>query len=214
MIVELHNAINSITLLETIAVIAGLLYLILAVYESLWCWLFSLISVSLYFYIFIDAELWAEVLLQIYYLGTTGYGFYKWRYGGVSKKAGKGSPIMIASWNNHFIFSGIILVGTIGGGYVLSEFTAEKLPYLDAFTTIGALVTTWMVTQKYIENWIYWVVVDTAGVVLMYKSGLFLTALLFVVYLVIVIFGFINWRNLYREQQAAKNFDNRGGIHG
>ncbi len=201
MIVELQNALNSITVLEAVAVAAGLLYLILAVYESILCWLFSLISVSIYFYIFIDTELWAEVLLQIYYLGTTAYGFYTWRYGSVKSNVEQGrKPILRASVKKHSIFMGIILVGTLIGGYCLEEFTAEKWPYLDSFTTVGALVTTWMVTQKYLENWLYWIVVDSAGVLLMYKSGLFLTALLFVVYLVIVVFGFYNWKNLCREQ--------------
>lgn len=201
MIAELQNAIQSVTLLETIAVAAGLLYLIFAVYESLWCWLFSLVSVTLYFYIFAGAELWAEVLLQVYYLGTTAYGFYNWRRGG--KMGDEGAPIVFASFKRHLVFAGIILVGTGLGGYLLDTFTGEKFPYLDSFTTTGALVTTWMVTQKYIENWLYWIVVDAAGVVLMYKSGFYLTALLFVVYLFIVVAGFYNWKRLYHEQNTG-----------
>lgn len=202
MTVDWHAVLDSVTLIESVAVFAGLFYLILVVFESIWCWFFSLISVTLYFLIFAENQLWAEVVLQVYYFGTTVYGFYKWKYGGDNDN--NPAPIMRAGVRRNLIFGGIILTGTVGGGFLLDYFALELFPYLDSFTTVGALVTTWMVTQKYLENWLYWIVVNTAGVVLMYKSELYLTALLFLVYLIIVVFGFLNWIKLYRGQKAAK----------
>ncbi len=70
---------------------------------------------------------------------------------------------------------------------------------MDAFTTWGAVLTTFMVARKVIENWLYWIVIDGVSVFLYIDRGLYLTAALFVAYVVIVVFGYFNWR---RQEQA------------
>lgn len=200
MINELKDAFLEFTLLETAAVLAGILYLVFAVKEDIRCWLFSLIAVTLYFIVFFKERLWAETALQVYYLGTTAYGYYSWKYKGRGQNEEK--PIVKMSLKAHLISISVIIIGSLIAGYLLETKTDAVFPYLDSFTTVGALVVTYMVTQKYIENWIYWFIVDGAGIYLFWQIELYLTSLLFVVYVIIVIFGYLNWLKKYHEQTA------------
>jgi len=88
----------------------------------------------------------------------------------------------------------LILFLSISSGYLLDLFTDAALPFLDALTTWGAVVATYMVAKKLIENWIYWFVVDTISIFLFLSRDLYLTALLFVGYLIIIMFGYRAWK--------------------
>jgi len=78
-------------------------------------------------------------------------------------------------------------------GALLERYTDAALPYLDSFTTWGSILTTWMVTRKILENWLYWLVIDSVSIYLYLDRGLYLTAGLFVLYLIIVLFGYRKW---------------------
>ncbi|MDR9488600.1 nicotinamide riboside transporter PnuC [Salibacter sp.] len=187
--------------IELIAVLSGVLYLILAAYENIWCWFWSLLSVVLYMYILSNAKLWAETGLQFYYLGTTAYGFYVWKFGGRNK-----AEKLIEKLNirEHFLFSGLIVFGALGLGSFLHFNTDASMPFVDSFTTIGAIVVTYMVTRKYLENWLYWIVVDGVGVYMYWSKELYLTALLFLAYTIMVVFGYFKWLRDYRNQVSNK----------
>ncbi len=101
------------------------------------------------------------------------------------------------------MISAVLLLSS-GSGYLLEKNTAAALPYLDSFTTWGALLTTWMVAKRVLENWLYWVVVDSAAIILYLDRELYLTALLMAVYVVLVIIGWFQWLPLYRQQQRQQ----------
>jgi nicotinamide mononucleotide transporter len=71
--------------------------------------------------------------------------------------------------------------------------TDAAFPYFDSFTTVAAIVTTYMVARKVLENWLYWFVIDSISVYLYLARGLTLTALLFVLYLVLIVIGWRRW---------------------
>jgi nicotinamide mononucleotide transporter len=89
------------------------------------------------------------------------------------------------------------VVATFVSGTLLSG-TEQRLGYLDSFTTWGAVVATFMVTRKVLENWLYWIVIDSASLYLYFDRELYFTMILFLVYLVIIFFGFRNWLREYR----------------
>jgi len=86
-----------------------------------------------------------------------------------------------------------VAVLTLMSGYFLSQKTEAAWPYLDSFTTWGAVVTTYMVARKIFENWIYWFVINSVALFLYIERGLYPTALLMMIYLVLVIIGIISW---------------------
>jgi len=183
---------------ELIAVVMGVAYLLLAMRENILCWYAAFISTSLSIYIFWDVSLLMESALQVYYLVMAGYGWYQWRYG-----AGGDQQLPIATWrvSTHLLVIGGVLVCSLVSGYLLATNTQAAWPYLDSFTTWGSIVTTYMVARKVLENWTYWLVIDSLSVFLYVERGLYWYALLFILYLFIVIFGLMAWTRHYRQQK-------------
>ena len=192
---QLGAALAQMSAVEVAAVLLGIAYLLLAMRESLWCWYAAFLSTSLFLYLFWQVGLVMESALQVYYLAMAVYGWWHWRHGG--KDTG---TLDISSWGlrQHLAAVAGVSIATLASGYLLSQHTQAALPYLDSFTTWGSILTTWMVARKILENWLYWLVIDGASIYLYIDRELYLTALLFVAYLVIVIFGYLRWLRHYR----------------
>lgn len=185
---------------ELAAVVLALAYLLLAMRENILCWYAAFASTAIYLVLFWDVSLLMESALQVFYLLMAIYGWWQWRNG-----SGQKAALHIHHWPARTHLFAVTAVGilTLAFGYMLDNYTSAALPYLDSFTTWGAVVTTYMVTRKVLENWLYWVVIDGAAIYLYIDRGLYLTALLFVLYVIIVIIGFFQWYALYQQQQAA-----------
>ena len=184
---------------EVPAVVLAILYLVLAARENIWCWGAAFASTAIYIYVFFDVNLFLESALQIYYLGMAVYGWYQWR-----QPSDQSAPLPISIWSlkKHIVVIAATGAIVVTSGYLLSENTEAALPYVDAFTTWYAVVTTYMVTRKILENWAYWFVIDSVSVYLYYSRGLYLTALLFIAYLVIIVFGYLKWKKEYDQANA------------
>ena len=85
----------------------------------------------------------------------------------------------------------------------MSEFTDAASPFVDAATTMSALLATWMVANKMLENWLYWIAIDTASVGLYLSRDLKLTAILFAGYVVLASWGYLTWRKQWTKQLSA-----------
>ena len=183
-------------IIEIIAVISAILYLLLAAKEDIKCWFAVIISSSLYFYIMYDAGLIMEAYLQVFYIVMALYGWLKW-----TKSIQTNRNNRIRSWSNikHFLTISSVIILAIITGLILKKYSNAALPFLDAFTSWGAIVTTYMVAKKILENWIYWFVIDAISIYLFLSRGLYLTSILFLVYLIIICFGYIAWRKKYLE---------------
>jgi nicotinamide mononucleotide transporter len=183
---------------EAAASALGLAYLLLAVRRNLWCWLCAFTSTAIYLALFAGAALYMQSLLQIFYLVMAVYGFIDWRKG-----RSQSGDVLIQSWRlrQHLIAAAFIATATVINGWLLAENTDAAAPYLDSFVTWGSVVTTWMVARRVIENWLYWIVVDALAAYLYFTQELLATTLLFVVYLGIVVHGYVTWR---RQQSAQR----------
>ena len=183
-------------IIEIIAVISAILYLLLAAKEDIKCWYAAIISSLLYFFIMYDAGLIMEAYLQVFYIIMALYGLLQW-----TKLIQINSNNTIRTWSNiqHFITISSVIILAIITGFILTKYTNAAMPFLDAFTSWGAIVTTYMVAKKILENWIYWFVIDAISIYLFLSRGLYLTSILFFVYLIIICFGYIAWRKRYLE---------------
>jgi nicotinamide mononucleotide transporter len=183
---------------EAIAAALGLAYLVLAVRRNLWCWICAFVGTAIYLVLFIKAKLYMQVLLQVFYLVMAVYGYIDWKRG-----QSESGEVMIRSWtvNQHAMAFIAVIAATVVNGWLLRG-TDAAAPYLDSFVTWGSVVTTWMVARRVIENWLYWIVVDGVGAWLFYSQGLLVTTLLFVIYLYIVVRGYIVWRREQSKQPA------------
>lgn len=194
---------QAMSLWEVVAVGLGLAYLVLAMRQNSWCWYAAFGSTAIYSWLFWSVSLPMESALNVYYLAMALYGWWVWRHGGQSQQA-ETSELPIQRWSlqrHLMVITGVLLL-TLVSGYLLSTNTSAALPYLDSFTTWGAVVTTWMVTRKVLENWLYWIVVDGAAVYLFFDRELYLTSLLMLIYVGMVIVGWFRWRQQYLDQQS------------
>tara|TARA_B110000438_G_scaffold24619_1_gene22879 strand:- start:2427 stop:3014 length:588 start_codon:yes stop_codon:yes gene_type:complete len=189
------NHINPI-LMEITAVVFAIIYLLLAVKQDVRCWYAAIFSSFLYFFIMMSANLYMEAYLQIFYIFMAIYGWFQW-----NKISENKSKFIVRTWSikQHLIvISSVISLAYISGS-LLNIYTEAALPFIDALTTWGAIIATYMVAKKLLENWIYWFVIDSISVLLFMSRGLYLTSVLFFVYLIIIYFGYKSWTKIKHE---------------
>ncbi len=185
--------------LEATAVVLAILYLLLAIRQNIWCWLCASISTAIYVYLFLDARLYMESALNVFYFGMAIYGWSVWYYGRSDEHE---LPVSVWPFTVHGFALGAIVVASLVSGYLLDNFTQAAFPYIDSLTTWGAIWATFLVARKVLENWWYWLVIDVASVFIYWLRDLHLTSLLFVVYVVMIPFGLVSWTRSWREAQA------------
>ena len=146
------------SLLELVAVVFAVAYLVLAVKENSLCWYAAGISTLIFLFIFWDVKLYMESGLQIYYLAMAFYGWYQWR-GAQTETV----SLRVSKWRakQHVVALALIATLTFVSGSLLNSGTDANSPYLDSFTTWASVVTTFMVARKILENWFYWLVIDS-----------------------------------------------------
>lgn len=188
--------------LEIVAVILAIAYLLLAARENILCWYCAFASSAIYSFIFWDVSLLMESLLNIFYVVMAVVGWYEWNRGG---RDHSGVRIRsLAGWQHGVIIASLIVAALVNG-YLLQMFTGASWPYLDSFTTWASVITTFMIVWKVLENWLYWFAIDSISIYLYIDRELYLTALLFAVYIVIVVFGFAQWLKIYRQTSTYSN---------
>lgn len=186
---------------ELVAVTLAIAYLILAVRQNSLCWYCAFASTAIYTALFWNVQLVMESALNVYYMAMAGYGWWQWRHGG---KDDSELPVRRWRFKQHALtLAGIAAVTAISGS-LLSRYTEAAWPFVDSFTTWASVITTYMVARKILENWLYWMVINSTSIFLFIDRGLYLTALLLVSYLIISVFGLINWQKDYRQQSPSR----------
>ena len=182
---------------EAVAVALNLAYVVLAIFQSVLCWVAGLFGAALTLVVFLHARLYGATALQVVYLGLMVYGWYEWKHGGE-----KGGELAVARaparWRAGLGVAGVLFAG--GLGLFLDRATDAALPYWDAGTTSFSLVAQFMTTRKWLESWLVWIVVDVVYTGMLVSQGLSVMAGLYVAYLVLAVAGFAKWR---RSMNAA-----------
>ncbi|KAA9130421.1 nicotinamide mononucleotide transporter [Marinihelvus fidelis] len=175
---------------EALAVAFSLAYLVLAIRQNAWCWPAAIIGAAIYVALMATAGLYMQSVLQLFYIGMAVYGWRNWRRGG------DGGELRVVSWRAGDHLRPLALILLAGGlvGWGLANWTQATWPFTDAMLACGAIVTTWMVARKVLQNWHYWFVIDAVSAWLYAQQGLWLTCGLFLVYLVLVVLGYRDWK--------------------
>jgi len=196
--------------LQWLAFIFGIIYVILAARENIWCWPVGLISVVIAFFVYADPEvrLYSDAILQIFYAVMSLYGWWVWtrRNSRTNEMAGDSEAVKITiqKWppSRHFVSIALGLVlALLWGKFCMMQFAAQ-LPYIDAATTVFSLIATYMVTQKMLENWLYWIVIDVVCIFVYLHRELYLFSIMFLVYTIVAVVGYRNWRRDYHKTMA------------
>ena len=187
-------------IIEGVGAVLAIAYLLLALKQNKLCWFAWIASSILYLYVMYQAGLYMESLLQVFYLCMGFYGLSQW-----SKTINNNQNTYVDIWSigNHIFAIALVIVLSFLSGTLLSNFSNAALPFIDAFTTWGAIVASYMVAKKILENWIYWFVIDFISVFIFASRGLYFTSALFVTYLVIIYFGYKSWSKIRLNQNES-----------
>lgn len=173
-------------------------------------WPVGIVSVLLYMLLFYQIRLYSDALEQIYYLVASIYGWWFW-----SRRGPNSNQVLnpYVSPPRTLLLVGLITVSialALGGAMTQIHrwlpvlFPAPAaFPYLDALTTIMSFSAMWLLAQKRIESWVYWIIVDVIGIGLYYVQGVRFISLLYVILLVIATHGLISWLRAARAPVAV-----------
>lgn len=176
--------------LELAGVATGFVYLFLAIRERPLCWVAGAASTAIYLVVFLDARVYLQAGLQLVYLALSAYGFLAWRRG-----AADGSlPLRRAPAALQLGLVAAVGAATGIAAPLLATSTDAVSPWLDAATTAASLAATWLLARKYVDNWLWWIVIDVVIALLAIDGGLWATAVLYIGFAGLAVVGFQRWR--------------------
>ena len=176
--------------IEIIAAVLAVVYLLLAIRQRLECWAAAFVSSCLYVWVFFGAHLYMDSALNAFYAAMAVYGYWQWQHGR------GGGALAVCRWPlaPHLIGLAGVLALSLFSAYFLRRFTPAASPFVDSMVTWSSVFATFLVARKVYENWHWWLVIDSVSVCLFFSRRLYLTVLLFAMYLVLIVIGMRQWR--------------------
>jgi len=190
-------------ILEIIGLVVGLLYLLLIICENIWCWIFGIVGSLITVFLYFHTKLYLESILNVYYIWA---GFYGWWYWNKAKeKTTEKANVPVVAWQPSYHFVNIVLCLSISVsvGVLMKKYTDSPRPYIDATMAVFSFSATYLEARKVLSAWIYWFVINGASIILQFDRGLNIYAYLSIVYTVMSIVGYLQWKKSYYHQ----NFD-------
>lgn len=192
-------ALRATSVLEWVAVLTGFACVWLAARESLWNFPVAIFSCLLYIVLYYRQHLYSDSGLQILFIALSVYGWYEWLYGGRNQTPLAVTHTTAAEWGLAVAFAAVF---TASFGYYLAHYTDDTFPYADSFTTGTSLAAQFLLMRKRLENWWLWLLVDIIYVPVLWAKELYLTSLLYALYLGLAAYGYWQWRGDMRAAPA------------
>jgi len=192
---------------ELIATFFGLVYVFLSIRQSLHTWIAGFVTSFLYCQVFYDAKFYAGMCLQCYYLIISVYGWWIWNR--VDNNSVRGNKLCISNTNISLWVRLLILSFflTLLIYYLLCQYTDSPVPFWDAFTSSLSIIATWMLARKKIEHWLIWIFIDLICFGLYLNRSLYPTAFLFLIYTVLALIGYNEWRREFEKIRDEGKFN-------
>lgn len=182
-----------------LAVVFNIAYVVLAILRLRISWVMGMAGVILAGWVYFEERLFSDALLQIFYFGLSIYGWLRWRpdAGGTDLKIFR----MVGS--DHIVSVGVGVAIGVLLGFIFSG-AGASFPYADGLTTGFSLVATWQVARRYIENWLYWIIIDAACIAIYLQKEIWPFVGLFTLYIVLAIVGWKKWNKLTTVNISVK----------
>jgi len=180
--------------LEVLGLLSGVLCVWLLIRENVLTFPIGLVYAVITVVVVARANLFADVVLNVYYVAMNAYGWYFWRFGGQQRRRANTLSVGLVPGSQWVWIVIAIVFGTLMMGWYFATQTAAALPYPDSFTTVASFLAMWMSARKYLESWILWLIIDVVQVVLYLVKGIEAYALLYLIYLGMAVSGWLNWR--------------------
>jgi nicotinamide mononucleotide transporter len=182
-------------ILQIIGLILGLLYLWLEYKANIWLWLIGIIMPIVHGILYLTSGLYADAAMNVYYVVAGLYGWFMWS----RKPNGSDAAVIKIGHTPLKKIVSLVLAYAIAHVliyYVLVNFTDSTVPFCDSLTTALSIVALWMLSRKYIEQWLVWLVVDAITVGLYLYKEIPITAGLYTLYTCMALAGYFRWRRM------------------
>lgn len=194
--------INLHVMIEGIAVITGILCVWFNVRQNILTWPTAIVSSAFFAVVFFDARLYTTMLLQGLFIVISIYGWRAWLTGGP-----EGGTLLVTriKLKTSLLLSALLVLGTIGFIYILTSFAESNHPILESMTTSLSVIASWMAARKLLESWLVWITTDLIYLGLYFVTELYLTLLLYALYLGLATSGYLQWRKSYLQSLSERN---------
>jgi nicotinamide mononucleotide transporter len=180
-----------VTAIEIVAAVVTAFSIWLAARQNVWYYPTGIVSVILYGWIYVEARLYAEAGLQGVWFLLMVYGWYEWLHGGEK------STVLRVSRTPRLAWGGIMVAG-VAMSLVIStiqhRYTDNPAPLVDSSIAAFSIVAQFMTARKWIENWLFWIVINVFAVALYIDRALYPTAALYAILFILGIKGYFEWR--------------------
>jgi nicotinamide mononucleotide transporter len=188
--VQLVSAWHDTSGIELTAAALAVAYLLLAIRQRSSCWLAAFVSSCLYVWVLFSARLYMESVLNAFYAAMAIYGFWQWQHGK------GGAALEVTRWpiaRHASALLGVIALSVVSS-FFLRRFTPAAWPFVDSMVAWSSVYATFLVARKVYENWHWWLVIDSVSLCLYFTRHLYVTTLLFGLYLILIVVGMREWR--------------------
>lgn len=176
---------------ELLAALLGVINVVLVVRRSIWNYPFGLAMVALYFFVFWDAKLYSDALLQIFFIVINLYGWWNWSR---AETVDDGVAVRWMSRRSRALWLGGTIAAVVVWGSLMARFTDAAAPFPDATVAAISVAAQSLQSLRRVESWILWIAVDALAIGLFISRGLSITAALYAIFLVLAIVGLVQWK--------------------
>ncbi|MEW5725081.1 MAG: nicotinamide riboside transporter PnuC [Thermodesulfobacteriota bacterium] len=187
-------------LVEIASALFGLICVVLTIKEHIWCWPTGLVQVILAIFVYWHARLYSDLILHVIYVVMSVYGWYNWLHGGADKGrlfVTRLSPLGLLLWTS------TAAAGTGLLGLFMDRLTNADLPYWDASTTVLSLIAQYLLTEKKLESFMAWILVDVLCIGIYFYKSLYAFTLEYAAFLVLAATGLLAWRKSWKNRQPV-----------
>ncbi len=187
---------NSIDIIEVIAIVFGIISVWFSKKENIWVFPAGLINTTFYIYLSFKGDLYGEALVNLYYTVMSLYGWYNWL-----RRDNKNERILhitnstVSEWIYEILFFlSLYVVLFLSLSYIKDAFAPGAIPWADALASASAFTGMWLMARKKVNSWIWWIITNIASIPLYYVKGYEKTSIYYLILLVLAILGLQEWR--------------------
>ncbi len=192
---------SPVSWIEVIGFVTGAACVYGVAKQKLWNWPVGILNNVAFIILFLGAGLYGETVLQFIFAAVAVYGWFNWVRGNSATETSNDLPIRDATGKEVLLGAGATLAGTAAVAMILTHGTDSQVPWPDAFVLTASLVATYWQAKKIFRHWYAWILIDVVSIPLYFSRGLALTAILYIGFLALCIYGLIGWKRI----RAAAN---------
>lgn len=196
---------NPVSWVEVIGFVTGAACVWGVARQKIWNWGIGILNNVVFMILFLGAGLYGETLLQIIFAAIAVYGWLKWSRGANGEAGSNDLPVRNATRAE--IGTGVtaVVLATVAIAYLLHAGTDSQVPIPDAFVLAASLVATYAQAKKIFQHWYVWIVIDLVSIPLYFSRGLALTAILYIGFLALCVYGLVGWNRLRTTANTVNN---------